>query len=87
MKFLDNKSAENKWIKVGAIWVGKTKQGKEMFSISLGKRPMELTGKEKFQAYRNDNAGMGVEKKGKPVLNKAGKQITYPDYNIFVVEE
>jgi len=86
MKFLDNKSTKSKWIKVGAIWLGKTKEGKEMMSISLGKRPMELTGEEKFQAYLNDNAGMGVEKKGKPVLNKAGKPKTYPDYTIYVVE-
>lgn len=86
MKFLDKKPTEKNWTKIGAIWVGKTKQGKDMLSISLGKRPMELTGEEKFQAYLNDNAGMGVEKKGKPVLNKAGKQTTYPDYTIYILE-
>jgi len=83
MKFINKKSQSYKWIEVGAIWIGKNKDKKKSVTIKFND-DMEVLKTDKFKGFIHSQAGMGVEKNGKPSLNPDGKQYTYPDYKIFI---
>jgi hypothetical protein len=84
MKFLNKQEKTYKWIKVGSLWIGNGKKK----NVSIKLQPGIVVGaKDKYMGFANEQAGMGIEKNGKPMLNSLGKQMTYPDYNIYISSE
>lgn len=83
MKFLNKENKEYKWKKVGAMWLNMDNKRIKSVTITFID-DVEILKTDKVKGFRHDNAGMGVEKNNKPMLNKDGKQYTYPDFNLFV---
>jgi hypothetical protein len=86
MKFINKKETESKWITIGKAWKGKTKKEEEYLSIQWN-TAVSFGAKEQISAFINPNAGMGIERNGKKILNKNGKQLVEADYNICILED